>query len=634
VLVFIRRKEEEIILVAANLSRFVNYAELDLSAYKGMVPVELFGHTRFPAIGELPYFLTLGPHAFYWFKLEAPQLHQTGAAVETFEPAKLEVSGSWEQILEAKPRAALEGTLPAYFLACRWFGGKAQQIRSVKNIDVIPFSADSVKALFTTWEVQYISAHPETYLMALAYASGRRAFELRQASPQSVIAQLKVKEQRRETDEGILYDAIYDPTFSKALITAIERGRRFKGPSAELAGEPSQAFRKILGGTKVALEPSILRREQSNTSVVFGDRAILKFFRRVTEGLNPDLEIGRFLTEKAGFANTPPLAGYFELRKGRGEPTTVGILQGLIAHEGDAWRYTLDGLGHYFEEILSRQPAVGLAALPHESLPGLAQGNIPELAQELIGSYLSSAQLLGQRTGELHMALASEPKDAAFAPEPFTALYRRALYQSLRALADQSLTLLARRLKSLPAEIQSDAEKVLKLEGVIFERFHRMPETKFTALRVRCHGDYHLGQVLFTGKDFVILDFEGEPSRPISERRLKRSPLRDVASMLRSFNYAAVARSKNNDVRPEAAAQLKPWAAYWNLWVSVSFLKGFLAATRDAAFMPATVAEISLMLDIYLLEKAVYELGYELNNRPNWVSVPLEGILELTKPQI
>jgi maltose alpha-D-glucosyltransferase/alpha-amylase len=267
-------------------------------------------------------------------------------------------------------------------------------------------------------------------------------------------------------------------------------------------------------------------------------------------------------------------------------------------------------------------------------LPELAQRNIPELAPELIGSYLSSAQLLGQRTGELHMALASEPKDATFAPEPFTALYRRSLYQSMRALADQSLALLAKRLNSLPAEVQGDAEKVLKLENVIFERFRCMADTKITALRVRCHGDYHLGQVLFTGKDFAILDFEGEPSRPISERRLKRSPLRDVAGMLRSFNYAAVARLKNNDMRAEGAAQLKPWAAFWNLWVSVSFLKGFLAATRDAAFMPATVAEISLMLDIYLLEKAVYELGYELNNRPNWVSVPLEGILELTKPKI
>ncbi len=628
VLVFVRRYQDEIVLVAANLSRFVNYAELDLSAYKGMVPVEMFGHTRFPSIGELPYFLTLGPHAFYWFKLERPQISEARATVQGFEPAKLEVAGSWEEILHGKARSTLERTLPAYLLGCRWFGGKARPIRAAKNLDVVPFNFESVGAWFTTWEVQYLGGAPEIYLLALAFATADRAFELRQASPQSVVAQLKVKDKNRET-EGVLYDALYDANFCKSLLAAVARGRRFEGQAVKMSAQPSKVFRKVRGPAQGPLEPSLLKGEQSNTSIIYGDRLILKFFRRVTEGLNPDLEIGRFITEHTSFAHVPPLAGFLEIQKGRGEPTTVGILQGLVANEGDAWRYSLDSLGGYFDEVLSRNPNPQDAALPQASLVELAGEEIPGFAQELIGSYLSSARLLGQRTGEMHMALASDSKSPAFAPEPFTALYRRSLYQSMRALVDQSLTLLGKRLKGLPDDIRSDAEKVLKLEEAILNRSRQIIEAKITVMRIRCHGDYHLGQVLFTGKDFVITDFEGEPARPITERRIKRSPLRDVAGMLRSFNYAAVSKLKSEGVRPEDALQLKPWARYWNLWVSVNYLKGFFEAAREAAFMPKSRAEIALLLDVFLLEKAVYELSYELNNRPDWVSVPIDGILGL-----
>jgi len=627
-LVFIRHYQDEILLVAANLSRFVNCAELDLSAYKGMVPVELFGNTRFPPIGELPYFLTFGPHAFYWFKLEQPQTAQARAAVEGFAPAKLEVADAWENILEGKARTLLELTLPAYFMSCRWFGSKGQQIRSVRNMDIIPFAVGSANAFFTTWEVQFLGATPETYVLPVAFAAGDRAFEVRQASPQAVVAQLRVKEKDHDT-EGLLYDCLYDSNFCKALLSTVARGRRFKGRISELAAQPSKVFRKVRGDSDAHLEPSVLKREQSNTSVIYGDRMILKIFRRVTEGVNPDLEIGRCLTEQVGFPHTPPLAGYFEMRKGKSEPSTLAILQGLVPNECDAWRYTLDSLDDFFDEILARQPDNALAALPSASLLELTEQEIPAVAQEFIGSYLRSAHLLGQRTGELHNALATDAKSPAFAPEPFTALYRRSLYQSMRTLADQSLALLAKRIKGLPEELRADADKVLNLENAIFDRLRQMVDAKIGGMRIRCHGDYHLGQVLFTGKDFVIIDFEGEPSRPISERRIKRSPLRDVAGMLRSFNYAAVSKFKNETSRPENLAQLKLWAGYWNFWVSVGYLQGYLDMTRNSAFLPKSSVELKTMLNIYLLEKAVYELGYELNSRPDWVSVPIEGILGL-----
>jgi maltose alpha-D-glucosyltransferase/alpha-amylase len=464
--------------------------------------------------------------------------------------------------------------------------------------------------------------------LPLAFAAGDRGFELRQSQPQAAIAQLRVKGKRSETS-GILYDALVDPAFCQGLLAAMARGKRYKGGGVELIAQPTRLFRRLRGDIHSRLEPSILKREQSNTSVVFGDKLVLKLFRRVAEGTNPDLEIGRFLTERAEFAHTPPLAGALQLRKGRGDPATLGILQGWVANEGDAWRYTLDHLESYFEEILTRKPSRESAMLPPIDLTELVELEIPPAAQELIGSYLTSAHLLGQRTGELHVALASDPKEPAFAPEPFTALYRRSLYQSMRTLADQSIALLRKRLKGLPAEDRPAAERVVGLEAKIFDRFRQLVEARFSALRIRCHGDYHLGQVLFTGRDFVIVDFEGEPARPLSERRIKRSPLRDVAGMLRSFDYAAVTELHADAIRAEDREPLKPWAKFWHLWVSVSYLKGYFEASRRAKLLPESASDKELMLETYLLEKAVYELGYELNNRPDWVHVPIEGILTL-----
>jgi maltose alpha-D-glucosyltransferase/alpha-amylase len=379
-----------------------------------------------------------------------------------------------------------------------------------------------------------------------------------------------------------------------------------------------------------ALEPSLLRAEQSNTSVIYGDRWILKLFRRNTdEGLNPDLEIGLFLTTKASFPYTPAVDGALEYQRPRGGSRTLGILQRFVHNEGDAWRYTLDTLGTYFEEALTRTPQPGSLPAATGALVDMSEKEIPPACEEVIGPYMESARLLGQRTGELHLALASERTDPIFAPEPFTALDRRSLYQSFRTSAAQSLTALKRRQTSLPEDTRAGARKIVSLEKEILKRFHAVVEQNITGMRIRCHGDYHLGQVLYTGKDFIIIDFEGEPARPIGERRLKRSPLRDIAGMLRSFHYAAVTKLRSGEFRPEDAPALQPWAEFWRLWVSVAFLKSYFETTREADLLPKRKAETATSLDLYLLEKVVYEIRYELNHRPDWVSVPIQGILEL-----
>jgi len=302
-----------------------------------------------------------------------------------------------------------------------------------------------------------------------------------------------------------------------------------------------------------------------------------------------------------------------------------------VHNEGDGWDYTLDSLGRYFERVLAH-PGVEAPLPQGDSLVDMRDEALPAIAQETIGEYLVSAQLLGQRTAELHLTLASAIDDPNFIPEPFSVTYQRSLYHGMRGFALQVLQLLRGRLKQLPDEAKADALKVLGLEDVIMGHFQYLTRRKITGMRVRCHGDYHLGQVLYTGSDFAIIDFEGEPARPLGERRIKRSPLRDVAGMIRSFHYAAYAALRgpgSNVLRPEDLPVLEEWARSWYLWVSATFLKSYLQFTADIPILPRNLEDIRVILDAYLLDKAMYEVNYELNNRPDWVGLPLQGILQM-----
>lgn len=542
----------------------------------------------------------------------------------------LTVPGSWDGVFRGKAKADLEEVLPGYMYPRRWFGSKARTIQSTEIVEALALAPTAYLALI---RVTYTEGEPETYVLPLTFTSGEGADNLRHERPQAVVAFLQT-----QTEPGILYDAVWENRFCEVLLEIIAQQQQFKGVAGELLASATRVFPQLRGPSDTTLPSSLLGAEQSNTSIRYADRLILKLFRRLEIGTNPDLEMGHFLTEKAGFAHIPPVVGALEYRRnqpltGGNEAVTLAILQGFVPNQGDAWRYTLDALGRYFEHVLT-QTQVGLEAiaLPHESLLDLTQKDIPALAYELIGAYLEAAQLLGQRTAELHLALASHPDDRSFAPEPFTRSDQQSLHQSMRNLTGQVFQLLRQHLKKLPEATRPEAQQVLDLEAEVLKRFHSLLEGKITGLRTRTHGDYHLGQVLYTGKDFMIIDFEGEPARTLQERRLKRSPLQDVAGMLRSFHYAAYAaffeQLALGVVQPQGQAGLEAWTRFWHLWVSVAFLKTYLKVVDSAPFQPKSPEEVRILLNAYLLEKAVYELGYELNNRPDWVKIPLQGILQ------
>ncbi|MBI4261126.1 MAG: putative maltokinase, partial [Actinobacteria bacterium] len=628
VLAFLRAHEDERILVVANLSRFAQYVELDLSSLKGMVPVELFGGSEFPPIGDLPYLLTLSPHAFYWFALE-PQ--EAGAITVREEGGPtIEVAGRWDELITTKARSALEGVLPRYLVGRRWFGGKARRISGVEVLDAVPVPrredpASDPAGYLALLQVEYQEGDPERYVLPLAVFPPD-AEDGRDAGHPAAIATLRTVE-----GERVLFDAIWDADFALSLLEACGRRRRLSGAHGKVVAQATSAFRRILRAPDGDLSPTLLGAEQSNTSVAFGDRLILKMFRRPGEGTNPDLEIGRFLTERARFPHSPPVAGSLEYRWGRGPVLTLGTLHGYVPNEGDAWSYTLDVLRDFMERVLTSAEGGPAPDREPTGVLDLVGVEPPRMAEETIGSYLESARLLGQRTGELHAALASDREDPDFRPEPFTPLYQRSVYQSMRNLTDRVFAQLRSRAEEIPA-----AGQILDLQKEVMARFQRLLEGRISGVRLRLHGDYHLGQVLYTGRDFVIIDFEGEPAVPLGERRIKRSPLRDVAGMLRSFHYAAYSSligPGQGVVGQEDSAALEPWILFWNRWVSAAFLGAYLDAAGPGGILPETREEVRVVLEAMLLEKAVYEVGYEINNRPDWVKIPIQGIVQLLEDE-
>ena len=630
---FIRGTGEDRLLVVCNLSRFVQPVELDLSRFQQMIPLELFGRTPFPTITEKPYLLTLGPHAFYWFSLVPRFTEETMVSGQSPPPViethVLTVENRWDAILQGSGRNSLENVLQNYIQPRRWFAGKAREVKAVHIRESIAVPAGEQKTYLLLLDVDYVQGDPETYVLPLAFSTGDEVTRLQQDQPHLVIAPLRVK---KTGEEGILHDAVAHRAFALALFDALARRRAFKGNNGEAEGFSTPAFRRIRGEEKSILEPLLGRAEQSNSAIIFGDKFLMKAFRRLETGRNPDLEISEFLGEH-GFPHTPALAGGMDYTTPDGSTRSLIILTEFVPNAQDAWQYTLDALGRFYERVRTLSPEhSAVPEVEHQLLDAVEKGLSP-LAFERLGAFAESARLLGERTAQLHLVLGSDKDNPDFAPEPFSPFYQRALFQSMRNQAVQNLTLLRQRLASLPDEVRPDAEKVLALQDQILRCLRAVADTRITGSRLRVHGDFHLGQVLHTGKDFLIIDFEGEPSRPLSERRIKRTPIRDVAGMLRSFQYAAYAalfsQLEHGLIQLELAGQLDAWARFWSHSISVVYLKAYLEKAREGDFLPASTAELKTLLDANLLHKAAYEIGYELNSRPAWLKIPLQGVLNL-----
>jgi maltose alpha-D-glucosyltransferase/alpha-amylase len=576
------------------------------------MPVEVFSRNPFPSIKKAPYIVTLAPHSHYWFVLQ-PQSESRRLSKERVVPI-VKAPADLSALFDNGQRALFEReVIPDYLRTCRWFGAKARTIRHVRILEQPGLSSEAGAARFWFIDVSYLDGPSETYALPVKIASGDEARAIAQTAPQSIIARFA------GADETVLHDAIWDASFRAQLFSAIGGEQRMKGGSGDIVGIAG----KMLADSPpdASASSQVLSGQQSNSSMVFANKFFLKLYRKLEDGVNPDVEITRFLTERASFPNVPAFGGALEYRRGKSEPTVVCLLQSAIPNESDGWVLTLDSVGRYYERVLGRKADLQNQTTP----PG-------PLLEELIGGvYPEKAKLLGLRTGELHLALASSTEEPAFAPEPFNAMAQRSTYQSMRALLRRTFAVLQKQLPNLPESFREEAQEVLGAETEILAREKRLLDRRAGAAKIRIHGDYHLGQLLYTGKDFVVLDFEGEPARPLSERKLKRSPLRDVAGMMRSFQYAAYSALWQPAMRMEDVPFLERWADLWYRQMSSVFLQSYLSTTAGAVFVPPNQDDLQVFLEAYLLDKAVYEIGYELNNRPDWVVIPIRGIKHILR---
>jgi maltose alpha-D-glucosyltransferase/alpha-amylase len=590
----------ETVLCVANLSRFAQPVALDLSKFAGRQPVEMLGYVPFPVVTDLPYTITLAPYSFFWLELQPASMRSPEPI-----PEATPFAATITNLLSASNSDSLATQLPAYIAKQRWFGGKSRTIRSARIASSVPIDDASIIALI---ELTYDDATIDLYQLPIAIADSS-------ATPTSIIAAV---------DNTTLYDASASPTFRSALLNKIINSSETTATTPDLTAAHSAA----LDPTTLANLPSRLgSAEQSNTSLLYDNKAILKLFRHLRIGENPDVEISRFLTETAHFPHIPAYLG--DLHR-TSDNTTIAYLQTFAPNQGDGWAWTLDELARFYNSVASAPAPTSTGEPPSFTNPAPASADL--LAHT--GDYLAAAELLGQRTAELHLALATPTDNPAFAPQYTTTedlardrerIDRQATtaLNALQATVQNAPTTLTPQALELATELLTHRDSLLATIQSVTGNPANFGQ------RIRIHGDYHLGQLLRTGSDFLLIDFEGEPARPLEERRQKQSPLRDVAGMLRSFSYAArSALAVAIEQSPNNAANLEAWATAWENAAGNAFLRGY-RSTISAK--PSLVSPSAQDLRSLLLEKAFYELLYELNNRPTWLVIPLNGLLAIAR---
>ncbi len=585
--------------------------ELDLAKFKGTVPVELLGRTSFPPIGELPYLLTLPGYAFYWFKLsrdtpppvwhenllrdEAPVLVLI-EGLNSFWPTR---AAAWRGAAATKLRRQLElDILPTYIAAQRWFAGKGARVESATLADGVEWRTPVGSWMLALFDV-VTSSGTERYFIPLLLAFETEEARLDRLQT-AVIARVRQKDV-----VGVLAEATADEHFGRAVLDAVAAGTRIRARNGSFVFMATRSF-AALRGESDGTSAQVLKLQGSNTALRIGEGLFLKVYRVLQAGESVELEVGRFLTDVARFEHIVPVAGAVEFHADDGAAYTVGLLQAFVTNQGDGWDFTINYLRRFLEDR------------PSAEAP----------AEDAHGAYLSLMGVLATRVAQLHAALLTPTDDPAFQAEPILATDLVAWRARVRREAEESLRLLA------AGEIATDAVRAARdallaraaaLGALIDELADLDPEA--LGVKQRHHGDIHLGQVLVRRNDFLIVDFEGEPARPLSERRSKSSALRDVAGLLRSFSYARGAALQNGTAATaEARAERVARLARWEAATRAAFLAGYETAARETGLMDALAPRLPL-LRLFEIEKALYELRYELRSRPEWVALPLNDLL-------
>ncbi|HUQ29825.1 MAG TPA: maltose alpha-D-glucosyltransferase [Usitatibacter sp.] len=621
ILAFLREHDNEAILCVANLSRVSQAVELDLSRFEKRVPVELLGGEAFPPIGKLPYFITLPGHGCMAFRL-APDAKPPGWHEDRHLNRRLPMlvlAPGWQEALESAthspdplrvfvhttPERLREEVMLPYLKARRWFAAKNEKIEGMRMSMLAPWKTPSA-----SWTITFVDAHLaggkcQRYFLPLALDWETRSFDPAEKYMTHAVAKVRHKDR-----VGLFYAAFANPEFPRDMARAMGANEEVPLAKGRLRFTSTALFAE--NAHALCDEIRVPTLEQSNTAVFFGNRLFLKGFRRMREGVNPELEMGRFLTEVSPYPHISPVLGAAEYVEEGAEPVTLAVLQRYVENQGDLWTLICQHLSRML------------------SMPSATSGK-SEADTVAADFHLGRMALLGRRVAELHRALAKTSGDPAFDPEPVTADDLAAWKAGVEREIDETLGAIDAALPNLPEAARAPLQELSAARERLYTRVRALQADIAGLVKTRYHGDLHLGQVLVAQDDFVIVDFEGEPARSVAQRRAKGCVLRDVAGMLRSFSYAAHAAALRREAgvaNAEGAAQA---LTQWGSDARHHFLEGYTKSAAGLASVPANEPALRALLDLFLIEKALYELRYEAANRPDWIAIPLGGLMELIK---
>jgi maltose alpha-D-glucosyltransferase/alpha-amylase len=624
VLAFVRRHEDQVILVVANLSRRVQYVEIDLSEMKGRTPIELMGRTRFPAIGDGPYLVTLSGHAFYWLSLEQPRGPSPGERVSRLGTPTISIT-SPDGLLFGSERARLESILPAFLETRGWSAGTVSHARVTDTAQI----KDAPATFLVFMRVEYTEGDSENFmipLIVLAFDADLAQFlgETTSASPGAVIANLRLRENAGATPNFLLVLAAREGA-GRILLDAIAGGASFRSGTGTVVAETMPG---VTIDPEAGREARALSSDPLAASVAYGTSFVLRLFYRSEEGTAAELDVARVLAQEGHAGYMPRVLGWAEYRAPNREPVTLAVLEEQVANQGTAWQQACAELDRAYERVLARPAHEPPPTIPRLPLMDLVSVEPPEAHRELIGAYRTWAAKLGGRVAGFHLALASS-HDPAFEPRAYSATDQRSRYQAARNLVGRVLGLLRQSYDDLPASAREAAGRVLAAEEEILARFEPLKTLTIAAKQIRIHGDLHLARVLFTGNDFILLGGGAAPRRKLSERKRKASALRDVASMVRSFQYAAAIVLRS--LRDEDQTRAEPWSWIWTRWASAAFLRGYFETAGNAPFVAGDPAVTAVLLETALLSQALRDLRLELRRRSEPIVIRLHGILDILR---
>ena len=612
ILAFTRTYEEQTLLVIVNLSKFSQPAELNLTAFKGYIPVELFSKNPFPAIIE-NYFFTMAPHSFQWFVLE--KAHYEADETEMLPILTID---EWDNLLsDDEVKEELENhILPLYMLKSKWYLGN---VRSVHNISIVHSTfIPEIRVYNILVEVSYESGLPETYQIHLSFAKDELAKKLNDNCPQSIISQLETND-----EAGILCDALYTLDMQKWLIENFADAQTTSEDEVFRFYSKNNVTQYLKNGGDI--KPRMHAGDGFNTSIVYDNNFFLKIYRKVDASVNPDVELSRQLADEIKFKYIPAYYGKMEWQTSKGCITSA-MLQELIENHGDGYSFMLERINNYIERILATDRSL---FHPEEHVGSFTDpisfDSLPEEIRTLLGGSASEqVRLMGTRTGEMHIALADETsKD--FRPEDFSLHYQRSLFSSFQSLVRETFGNIS-RIDDLP-DLKEDLDNLLQKRNALLNRLKRIYDKKLDVLKIRIHGQYGLRHILFTGKDIALTDFGGNPYKSYSERRLKRSPLRDVTALIRSLYFVAYnGFLTTNHVQKEDIKSLLPFADYWAFNMGQFFMRAYLEAIKGSAFIPEDQSDFQVMFDTYFIERALADLNYALTENKKMVPVFLRMI--------